>query len=64
MPDTINGKLNAGLSPLLKSITNANKNVVVKDYIGSLRLILNDFHKSGLGAGRRAALRHMPQADP
>ncbi len=49
MPDTINGKLNAGLSPLLKSITNANKNVVVKDYIGSLRLILNDFHKSGLG---------------
>lgn len=49
MPDTVNETLNAGLSPLLKSITSANKNAVVKDYVGTLRLILNDFHKSGLG---------------
>ncbi len=49
MPDTINEKLNSELMPLLKSITNTNKNLVVKNYIITLRSLLNEFHKSGLG---------------
>ena len=49
MPDNINEQLNNELMPLLKSITNTNKNLVVKNYIITLRSLLNEFHKSGLG---------------
>ncbi len=49
MINKTNAKLNIELHPLLKSITNTNKNIVVKNYIITLRSILNEFHKSGLG---------------
>jgi [protein-PII] uridylyltransferase len=49
MINKTNEKLNIELHPLLKSINNTNKNIVVKNYIITLRSLLNEFHKSGLG---------------
>lgn len=47
--DDIKQKLDSLLSPLLSTINNADKNIVTKEYVTTLRSELNAYHKAGLG---------------